>query len=88
MMAAMDTPDLHAALARLHAELSSAPQLDAESRRLLLDIAADIKRLGGPTGAAPHSSRLESLAVGFEAGHPALAASLREIVDVLTRIGA
>jgi len=26
--------------------------------------------------------------VGFEAGHPALAASLRGIVDALTRIGA
>ena len=84
----MDTPDLHAALARLHAELSSAPQLDAESRSLLLEIAADIERLRGRAGDAPHSSRLESLAVGFEAGHPALAASLREIVDALTRIGA
>jgi len=84
----MDTPDLHAALARLHAELSSATQLDAKSRSLLLEIAADIERLRERAGNAPHSSRLESLAVGFEAGHPALAASLREIVDVLTRIGA
>jgi hypothetical protein len=88
MMQGMDTPDLHAALARLHAELSSAPQLDAESRRLLLEIATDIERLRGRAADAPHSSRLESLAVGFEAGHPALAASLREIVDALTRIGA
>ncbi len=87
-MAAMDTPDLHAALARLHAELNSAPQLDAEARRLLLEIATDIERLIGRVGDAPHSSRLESLAVGFEAGHPALAASLRDIVDLLTRIGA
>jgi hypothetical protein len=88
MIPAMDTPDLRAALARLHAELSSAPQLDAEARSLLLEIAADIERLRGRAGAAPHSSRLESLAVGFEAGHPALAASLRDIVDLLTRIGA
>jgi hypothetical protein len=88
MMAAMDTPDLHAALARLHAELNSAPQLDAESRRLLLEIAGDIERLIGRVGDARHSSRLESLAVDFEAGHPALAASLRDIVDLLTRIGA
>jgi len=88
-MAPMDTPpDLHAALARLHAELNSAPQLDAKSRRLLLEIAADIERLSGRTDAAPHNSRLESMAVGFEAGHPALAASLRGIVDALTRIGA
>lgn len=83
----MDTPDLRAALARLHADLSSTPQLDAESRRLLLEIAADIQRLSARAGAAPHSSRLESLAAGFEAGHPELAASLRGIVDALTRIG-
>ena len=39
---------------------------------------------GGPAAAAP---RLESLAVRFEASHPALAETLREVVDALGKAG-
>jgi hypothetical protein len=38
-------------------------------------------------GAEPAQSRLEALAVEFEAEHPSLSASLREFVDLLARAG-
>jgi len=83
-MARMSKQTLHEALARLHAELQDAPQLDEEARRLLAEIAADI---GRASGAETHAPRLEAAAVRFEAGYPALAASLRGIADALGRIG-
>jgi uncharacterized protein DUF4404 len=83
----MDQESLHAALARLHQELQGSPQLDAESRRLLDELRADITRSRAATDSDAHASRLEALAVRFEAGYPALAASLRGIADALGRIG-
>ena len=83
-MAAMSNQSLHEALARLHAELQDTPKLDDESRQLLEAVSADIGRARGDTG---HVSRLEELAVRFEAGHPELAAQLRGIADALGRIG-
>ncbi|MDE2220800.1 MAG: DUF4404 family protein [Gammaproteobacteria bacterium] len=90
----MSNESLHEALARLHAELQAAPQLDEESRRLLQAIAADVGRASqggnpatGGTADLGHAPRLEALAVRFEAGYPALAARLRGIVDALGRIG-
>jgi hypothetical protein len=83
----MSQESLHSALARLHLELQGSPQLDAESRRLLDELTADISRTREPTASDVHASRLEALAVRFEAGHPDLAASLRGIADALGRIG-
>lgn len=45
-----------------------------------------------PAGAAasatqPNTPRLEALAVRFEADHPALAATLRRLVDLLSEVG-
>jgi len=79
-MSDLEPNSLQRSLAQLHAELAGAPRLDEKSRQML--------REGGPTPAAqasPH--RLEGLAVGFEADHPALAASLREFIDLLGRAG-
>jgi hypothetical protein len=83
-MAGMSKETLHEAIARLHAELRDAPQLDDESRRMLQQMAGDV---GGATESEAHAPRLEALAVRFEAGHPSLAASLRGIADALGRIG-
>ena len=82
----MSKRTLDDALVRLHAELQGSPQLDAESRRLLDTITADIRRARGDAGAA-HASRLEELAVRFESEHPELAARLRGIADALGRVG-
>jgi hypothetical protein len=83
----MSKRTLEEALLRLHTELQDSPQLDAESRRLLDKITADIERARGAAGGAAHVSRLEELAVRFEAEHPELAARLRGIADALGRVG-
>jgi uncharacterized protein DUF4404 len=93
-----DTTSVHLqqSLSKLHAELSVTPHVDDASRRMLRDVLADIERLlqDGPAAPQPSSpmpaasqSRLEALAVQFEADHPALSASLREFVDLLGRAG-
>ena len=86
-MVSMSQQSLHAALARLHQELQGSPQLDAESRRLLDELTGDISRARETLPSDAHASRLEALAVRFEAGYPELAASLRGIADALGRIG-
>jgi hypothetical protein len=89
----MSSQELHDMLARLHAELQRAHNLDDGDRELLRGIAADFERLGGAESApaAPadsaHLPRLEALAVKFESGHPALAGSLRDFIDALARVG-
>jgi hypothetical protein len=85
----MSVEELRETLARLHQELQNTPSLDRESQQLVMEISADIARLGRPgvAPAADHSSRLESLAVRFESGHPALAASVRQIIDALGKAG-
>jgi len=90
----MSKRTLDEALLKLHAELQGAPRLDADSRRLLDTITADIERArtggaqaGGAATDEAHASRLEELAVRFEADHPELAARLRGIADALGRIG-
>jgi hypothetical protein len=83
-MSRMSKQSLHDAIARLHAEVRDAPQLDDEARRMLQQIAGEV---GGATETGAHVPRLEAMAVRFEAGHPSLAASLRGIADALGRIG-
>jgi hypothetical protein len=86
-MASMSQQSLHTALARLQQELQGAPPLDSESRRLLDELTGEISRAREAAPSDSHASRLEALAVKFEAGHPDLAASLRGIADALGRIG-
>jgi Domain of unknown function (DUF4404) len=91
------TPDhLQQSLSQLHAVLVRTPRVDASSKQLLRDVLGDIERLLGngavtaaaaPAQAAQSQSRLEALAVEFEAEHPSLSASLREFIDLLGRAG-
>jgi hypothetical protein len=85
----MNESDLRNLLAQLHARLGSAQSLDAEDRRLLTVVLRDVeKALGASETARPASaSGLEALAVRFEADHPALAESLRGLVDALAMAG-
>jgi hypothetical protein len=89
---------LQQSLARLHAQLSAAPTLDAEARALLTEIQRDIERLSRSASPAPvaapgrtlspsRQGRLETLAVEFEGEHPSVAAALREIVELLAQAG-
>ena len=77
--------------------------LDVESRKLLGSAMRDIERAldradgvmdkadlaldDASAAVAAHSPRLESLAVRFEAGHPAIAETLRELIDALVKAG-
>jgi hypothetical protein len=88
----MSAANLRDTLAALQEQLRRAPALDGEARVALRSITADIARLldsparSGAVDAA-QAHRLESFAVRFEAGHPGLAASLREVVDLLGKAG-
>lgn len=93
----MTQDSLRELLSRVHERLSSSGAIDSESRELLAVVMRDIERaLDGhraSAGAAPVrqrgllASRLESLAVQFEASHPGLAEVLRELVDALGKAG-
>jgi len=86
-----ETDSLQRSLSRLHAELASAHRLDEKSRQALRAELAGIEarlraRSAATAGAAtPHG--LEALAVGFEADHPSLAASLRQFIELLGQAG-
>ena len=81
----MSSEQLNSLLQRLHEELARAATLDDESRRLLGVVVTDIERLGLATPTTPGG--LESLAVRFEADHPAVAATLRQVGDLLGKAG-
>ena len=87
----MDKDSLREHLAKLHAELSDAHRDDLETHRPLGEILPDIKRLAEQPDAVPADAtlpqRLERVAVQFEAEHPALAGSVRRIVDLLGEVG-
>lgn len=84
-------PQLRAQLKALHEQLSALRVVDTESRQLLLVLLADISRLLEPDAAAQRENspveRLESLAVRFDADHPALSAALRQLMDALAKAG-
>ena len=63
--------------------------LDSEAPRDSLAEGSVALAKGSASGEAPETStsRLEVLAVRFEADHPALAASLRRLVDLLAEVG-
>jgi hypothetical protein len=85
----MNSDELHRTLERLRDELRRSSSLDEESRRLLHDVARDAERLPKSSGTTTHSwvERLEELAVRFEADHPTLGASLRELMEILGKAG-
>ena len=83
----MSEPTLRELLTRLHAQLSGGTVVDGTSRELLGTVLRDIEHTLGGEGATDPAPRLESLAVRFEASHPSLAETLREVVDALGKAG-
>ena len=97
-----DRESLQILLGKVRDRLKEAGSLDAGSRELLKQVMGDIEQALGAAAPAGDSlanrsvaggarenntSRLEALAVRFEAGHPALAASVRRLVDLLAEVG-
>jgi hypothetical protein len=85
----MAAEDLRPLLAQLHERLARAKSLDPDSRELLKTLAADIEGAlaNDDLGTVAPEQPLETLAVRFEADHPALAGVLRQIVDTLAKAG-
>ena len=86
-----ESNSLQQSLRLLRDELARAQRLDEKSRQMLRAALADIEtRLRERNAvtreaAAPHG--LEALAVGFEADHPSLSASLRQFIELLGQAG-
>jgi hypothetical protein len=85
----MSDNELRSLLTQLHARLGGTRPLDDDDRRLLVTLLGDIEKALEKTSAAapPDTSGLESLAVKFEADHPALAEGLRRLADTLAKAG-
>jgi hypothetical protein len=86
------TADLRQTLQALHSELAGTQRVDPELRVLLVTVLTDITKLLEQPGMrdaddAPLSDRLESVAVKFEAEHPALGTAIRQVVDTLGKAG-
>jgi hypothetical protein len=86
------TADLRQQLQALHTELGRAQRIDPELHTLLVTVLGDITQLLEQPGAntlqdAPLADRLETVAVKFEAEHPALGTAIRQVVDTLGKAG-
>jgi Domain of unknown function (DUF4404) len=85
----MNQESLEKTLAALRQELGAGSRLDENSRQRLRELMPDTVRLpaAGSGSDTLHRHRLEELAVEFEVEHPTLAASLRQLVDLLAQAG-
>jgi hypothetical protein len=89
----MDKNSLHDLVAKLRAELSDALRANPKSGESLSDMMQDINRLVDKPADPPSSQhaslaeRLERIAVHFEVDHPTLAATARQLIDLLGEVG-
>ena len=85
----MSRQDLRELLTQLHARLGGAQSLDDEERQQLVTVLRDIEKVLGKQekDAKRAGPRLEALAVKFEADHPGLAESIRQLTDLLAKAG-
>ncbi len=79
---------LKSKLAQLQQTLADIEELDDESRLLLKKLDRDIQQaLDGNNPDDSVSHRLEQQAVEFDTQHPSASAVIRDIIDVLGRMG-
>jgi hypothetical protein len=89
-MEVMDKDNLKNLLAKLHQELEGADRMDVETRALLQQLHHDIETLDDGTNTdqgAGVIEQAESLEARFAAKHPAAEGFVREIIDILGRMG-
>jgi hypothetical protein len=87
----MNQDRLRQLVASLHQELGDAKSVDAESRGLMGALMKDIDRVletyPAPRQDSRVQDRLEELLLRFEGRHPAIAASMHELIDTLAKAG-
>ena len=85
-------PELREQLVALHAQLRGTTVVDHEMRELLVELLGEITRVLHQSSRDPQeqkslTAKLDELAVRFEAEHPALGTTVRQIVDALAKAG-
>lgn len=89
----MEKERLIETLQQVHAELSSAKSVDAETLALMRRLTDDIDRLLDErddetrVDTEPVTSGLRDLVLKFEADHPQLAISIGKVADALAAMG-
>lgn len=79
---------LKAKLSQLHTTLAELDQLDDDSKGMLKQLDTDIQRLLDDGQAdAGLNTRIEQQAVAFEGRHPSMSAVLKDMMDVLSKMG-
>ncbi len=82
---------IHQQIQTLHRQLAELHQVDADTQEQLLILQADINRLlmddVETPGEYSPAEAVETLAVRFDADHPALSSALRSLVDSLGKAG-
>ena len=86
---ASDREELKARLENLHVELQSASTITAEERDVLNKMVVGVLHLGDTKVPAEHRLReiLEEKSSAYEAEYPKLAFTMRQILDILSRMG-
>jgi hypothetical protein len=85
--------EIHEHITTLHERLArlDPAAVDARTRESLLLLLNDLTRLLGTPSLddeeQPLTDRLESLAVRFEAEHPAVGHAVRQLIDALAKAG-
>lgn len=76
-------------LAQLRDSLASPQNLDAEDVKVLQALERDIQTLlSGPSkDESDIESRIEQQAVAFESQHPQMSGILRDVMDILSKMG-
>jgi hypothetical protein len=88
----MEDQQLRNLIKTLHAELTAADSVDADSRAMLQQLIKDIEELAAKENKpAEHvesaAGQLESAALKFESEHPKLSIAIGEILDALGKLG-
>ena len=87
----MKDNELNALLAKLNDELEKTDRVDATTLALLQELEDDLQRLGA-SGAAPQDyesviNQAQALETRFAADHPRAERFIREIMDMLAKVG-
>lgn len=79
---------LKAKLSQLHTTLAQVDQLDDDSKSMLKQLDTDIQRLLDNEKVDDDlNTRIEQQAVAFEGRHPSMSAVLKDMMDLLSKMG-